>query len=63
MCVGEEEDGFFKSSNFIVHLMVFYVWFEMGQVVDSTFAMSRCNDVSRILADILCDFCPSSFYC
>ena len=36
-------------------------WSETG--CDSTLAMSSCDDVSRILAYILCDFAPSSFHC
>ena len=37
--VGKEENGFFKFGNFIVYLMLFYVWFEAGEAVGSTFAM------------------------
>ena len=63
MCVGKEEDGFFKLGDFIIHLVFLDVRLEMRQVVDSTLAMGSCDDESRILAYILCDFGPSSFHC
>ena len=61
--VGKEEDGFFKFGNFIVHLMLFDVWFEAGQAVGGTLAMGGCKDVFGILADFLRDFAPSGFNC
>jgi hypothetical protein len=63
MCVGKEQDGFLKYGNFIIHLMLFDVWFEAGQTVGSTLAMGGCEDVIRILPDFLCDSAPSSFNC
>ena len=63
MCIGEEEDRFFKLGDFIIHLLLLDVRLEMGQVVDSTLAMGSCDNVSRILAYLLCDFSPSSFHC
>ena len=63
MCVGEEEDGFFKFGDFIIHLVLLDVRLEVRQVVDSTLAMGSCDDISRILAYVLCDFAPSSFHC
>jgi hypothetical protein len=63
VCVGEEEDGFFKLGDFIIHLVLLDVWLEVRQVVDSTLAMGSCEDVSRILAYILRDFAPSGFHC
>ena len=63
MCVSEEKDGFFKLGDFVFHLKLLDVGLEVRQVVDSTLAMGSCDDVFRILAYILCDFAPSSFYC
>lgn len=61
MCIGEEKDGLFKLGDYIVHLELLDVWLEMRQVVDSALAMDSCDDVSRILAYILCDFAPRCF--
>ena len=58
MCVGEEKDGFFRLGDFIVHLKLLDVRLEVRQIDDSTLAMGSCDDVSRIIAYILCDFAP-----
>lgn len=49
--VGEEEDEFFQFGNLFIHLMFFYVEFEVGWTVDNTLAMSSRDDVCRILSD------------
>jgi hypothetical protein len=61
VCVGEEEDGFFKLGDFVIHLVLLDVRFGMRQVVDGTLAMGSCDNVSRILAYILCNFSPKAY--
>ena len=59
MCVGEREGGFFKLDDFIIRLVLLDVWFEVGQVVSTRLAMGSCDDVFRILPDVLCESCAT----
>ena len=61
--VGIEENVFVNFGNFIIYLMLFEVWFEVGDALGRTLAMGSCKDVLMILPDFLREFAPSSFNC
>ena len=56
--VGVVENGFFKVLHFDIHLVFFDTGFELGEVVDSAFAVGGSNDMLRILTNIFGDFSP-----
>jgi len=58
--VGEEEDGFLKVCHLIVHLMGFDMRLELSEVVHSTLAVGGGDNICWVLANVLCDFSPSS---
>jgi len=60
VCISKVEDGFFEFLDLVVHLVRLDMRLELGEVVDSAFAVGGGNDIGRVLADVLCDFAPGS---
>jgi len=60
--VGEEEDRFFESVDFVLDLVRFEVRLELGEIVDRTLAVGSCNNVLGVLPDISSDSVPSGLY-
>lgn len=58
--VGEKEDALFEVGDFVVHLVLLDMRLELGEVVDSAFAVGGSNHMSGVLPDISGDFAPGS---
>ena len=60
--VGEEEDRLFERLDLGIHLVRLDVRLELGEVVHGALAVGGSDDVRRVLAQVLCDLAPRSFY-
>lgn len=60
--VGVVEDGLLEGLNLAVHLVGLDIRLELGEVVDSALAVGSCDDIVRVLPNILGNFAPGCFY-
>lgn len=60
--VGVVEDSLLEGLDLVVHLVGLDIRLELGEVVDSALAVGSCDDIVRVLPNILRNFTPGSFY-
>lgn len=54
----EKEDRLLEFLNLVVHFVGLDMGLELGEVVDSTFTVSGCNDICGVLPDVSGNLAP-----